>query len=384
MEKILVIDDETALRENIAEILTFQNYDVATAKNGLDAIEVLKNFEPDLILCDIMMPEMNGFEFIKHVRAVENLKNLPFIFLTAKADDDSIIKGFNAGAQDYVSKPFKLKELLARVKTHIELKLQREQLKKVNEYLEDKVKERTAELEKANKELELAHKQMLQLDLMKTEFLSIMSHEIRTPLNGIKVPIQLLKSKIENKSLVQLIDILDESATLLENFSIKALEITKLKSGTNQLDKSIVPIDHLVEFAMLDVQQMIMDKKITIDLKGDVDLAIIGDKNMLIKCIANILKNSCKYSHTNGLIEITTKKAGTTITIEIKDFGSVLNTNTFTDSFNLYTSGEKQIELNMGLGLFHSQLIVEAHKGRIKLNSNEKAGSTVTIEFPVW
>jgi len=381
MTKILVIDDETALRENIEEILTLHDYDVVTARNGFAAIEVLKTFDPDLILCDIMMPEMNGYEFIKHLRADTKYNDLPLIFLTAKADSDSIIKGFDAGAQDYLSKPFKLKELIARVKTHVELKLHRVELKRMNELLEKKIKERTEELEKSNKQLEIANKQLFELDQLKSEFLSMISHEIRTQLNGIKGPIELLKMKVENKNLVHLIDIIDESASSIERFSSEALEITEIKSNTFSFEKSMHSLDEIIEFAMLEVQNMCSEKNINIEINNGGDIKIYGDKKMLIKCLINILENANRYSNMDGTIEIYCKKSNSAVMIEIRNYGIEFDLKTFDNSINLVSKGGKNIDYNFGLGLIHSQLIVEAHGGTLDIKNLDNGGTSVKINI---
>lgn len=217
--RILIVDDNPKNLQVLGSTLQVQQYDVEFSTSGSGAVSWLENENFDLILLDVMMPEMDGFETCLKIR--ENLKNndIPIIFLTAKTDKESIINGFKAGAQDYITKPFDSEELLARVSTHIELKLARQVLKDVNELLDEKVAERTTQLNEANKEL-------AELDAVKGEFLRMLSHEIRTPLNGIKGSLQLLKLRIENEELIQLINILDSSVDRLENFSYSALLIT--------------------------------------------------------------------------------------------------------------------------------------------------------------
>ncbi|EKD27604.1 MAG: response regulator receiver modulated diguanylate cyclase [uncultured bacterium] len=120
---ILIVDDNPQNLKVLGNMLTEQDYDIGVAQSGMAALEFVKTAIPDLILLDVMMPEMDGYETCKKVKLHHALKSVPIIFLTAKTDSEDIIKGFEAGGIDYVTKPFKSVELLARVKTHVEMKL---------------------------------------------------------------------------------------------------------------------------------------------------------------------------------------------------------------------------------------------------------------------
>ena len=170
--KILIVEDNPDMLEYLANKLNEQ-YEVFTATNGNMALSWLEKRSFDLILLDIMMPEISGFEVCEQIRTNEKLNDLPIIFLTAKTDKESIIKGFDLGAQDYITKPFDTAELLARVRTHLELRFSREQLKNMNQILEEKVEERTQELQLTLDKLIQANEKLLLLDKAKAEFLHI-------------------------------------------------------------------------------------------------------------------------------------------------------------------------------------------------------------------
>ena len=210
--KILIVDDQQKNIQVLGSLLRLENYIVGVATNGKQALEILiESNDFDLVLLDVNMPIMNGFEACRAIRKNENLKEIPIIFLTALVDTESIVKGFDVGGQDYVTKPFNSKELLARVSTQLELKHNRDKLKQVNKWLEKKVVERTEELNIANGKL-------LQLDTAKTEFLNIISHEIRTPLNGIVGPLTILNEFQLPPDVTSMIEVLDESAKRLADF----------------------------------------------------------------------------------------------------------------------------------------------------------------------
>lgn len=134
-KKILIVDDVPKNIELAASILQTSNYNITFAKSGASALEKVKSIDFDLILLDVMMPEMDGFEVCEHLKADENTKDIPVIFLTAKSETENVIRGFELGAVDYVTKPFQTEELLARVKTHVDIRQKLEEKKRIEKIL---------------------------------------------------------------------------------------------------------------------------------------------------------------------------------------------------------------------------------------------------------
>jgi len=175
---VLIVDDLPKNIQVLGKILSDEGFRVAFSTNGQDALRLVGETGFDCILLDIMMPGMDGFEVCMELKKKAVSQDIPVIFLTAKNEQESVVKGFELGAQDYVTKPFNSAELIARVKTHIDLVEKKKELNNLNLHLEDKVRQRTSELENANRQLE-------RLEQTKSDFLSIISHELRTPLTGI-------------------------------------------------------------------------------------------------------------------------------------------------------------------------------------------------------
>jgi CheY-like chemotaxis protein len=134
-KKILIVDDVPKNIELAASILQTRNYNITFAKSGASALEKVKSIDFDLILLDVMMPEMDGFEVCEHLKADENTKDIPVIFLTAKSETENVVRGFELGAVDYVTKPFQTEELLARVKTHVDIRQKLDEKKKIEKIL---------------------------------------------------------------------------------------------------------------------------------------------------------------------------------------------------------------------------------------------------------
>ncbi len=158
--RVLIVDDTVQNIQVLGTVLREQNYQINVAQNGLQALESVEKVRPDLILLDVMMPEMDGFEACKRLKANDETKDIPIIFLTAKVETEDVVHGFDLGAVDYVTKPFNATELLARVHTHLELQRLRRELEEYNQMLEQKVQERTAELQVAHKKLQLQVKEL--------------------------------------------------------------------------------------------------------------------------------------------------------------------------------------------------------------------------------
>jgi two-component system sensor histidine kinase/response regulator len=183
---ILIVDDIAENIEVLGTILALDGYKIGIARKGMEALMRARTGMYDLILLDIIMPEMDGFEVCRRLKSDSFTREIPIIFLSARIDKVSIVRGLEAGGQDYVTKPFNAHELLARIKTHIELREKTMALEVLNKSLEARVEERTAELIRAHKKLSL-------LEKAKSDFLAIISHEIRTPLNAVVNLIQLLQ-----------------------------------------------------------------------------------------------------------------------------------------------------------------------------------------------
>src|SRR5580704_1334056 len=174
----MIVDDNPANLKLLEDMLRQKGHEVQSFPRGRLALEAAVESSPDLILLDINMPEMNGYEVCERLKATHDLQNIPVIFLSALNDIQDKVKAFQAGAVDYISKPFQFEEVHARVEMHLKLHDLQQALKLQNERLEEAVAARTRELAEANRRLTI-------LDRSKNDFLLLISHEFRTPLNGL-------------------------------------------------------------------------------------------------------------------------------------------------------------------------------------------------------
>ncbi len=316
---ILMVDDNPKNLQLLGNTLRNEGYQLEFATSGQLALSWFNKKVFDLVLLDIMMPEMSGFEVCEHVRKNSNLNDMPIIFLTAKTDKESIVHGFEVGGQDYITKPFDTSELLARVRTHIELRFNKLQLKNINKIQEEIIKERTRELVETNSKLIKANEDLISLDAAKSEFLHIISHEIRTPLNGIKGSMELIKELSKELNISHLLEILDISVTRLEKFTLMALKITQLKMKKYHLDFQPVPCELLISNIVLKLNNQIKQKSLTINSELPKGFIVNGDFELLSTCFTSIIDNAIKFSLVNGKIDIKASQFDNLLEFEIKD-----------------------------------------------------------------
>jgi two-component system sensor histidine kinase/response regulator len=379
---ILIVDDNPQNLQVLGSLLREKNYDIEFATNGKAALEWLGLQQFDLVLLDINMPEMDGFEVCQTIRSDERYNRMPVIFLSADSDRESILRGFEMGAADYVTKPFDSRELIVRVKTHLSLRESLDKLEKVNKYLEEKVAERTKELKSANEKLEIMNQKLTELDDAKSEFLSLISHEIRTPLNGICGPVELLKDPLKTTGLNDLLEVLDFSVKRLENFSTNAILITTLKTKPHIVRDTRVHIADTISDVLASFRDIIGKKafRITLGIGTDPE-TIPGDAELIRKCLSNVIDNAITYSPPESTIEINTIPDGDFLSISISDNGRGFPNKILESGFELFSRGNNSKDNTTGIGLPLAKLIMDTHNGYIELNNNPEGGATVILKF---
>jgi two-component system sensor histidine kinase/response regulator len=382
LPSILIVDDNPKNLQLLGKVLQENKYHIEFSTNGKAALEFIKIKKFDLILLDINMPGLSGFEVCAAIRSDPEMNNVPIIFLTASVDRESILKGFEIGAQDYITKPFDSRELLVRVRTHLVLKESLENLEKFNKVLEERVNERTLQLKVSNEKLEASNKKLLELDKAKAGFLNLISHEIRTPLNGMIGPLSLLKGP-QYASIESLVNILDISVKRLERFSLDALLITGLQTRRIALKNDKIHLLNLINQVIKEEKEIFLKRNIQVNSQSDLNPGIItGDADLIKKCFVNILRNAARFSPENGLIQITHYSNEKGIICEIKDRGKGFKKDSDQHVFELFTTDEEYKDNCIGLGLPVTRMIMEFHHGNISIGNNPEGGAIVKLIFP--
>jgi len=395
--KILVVDDNEKNIQVLGSCLREANYMLGFAMDGKQALELLKESNDyDLVILDIGMPIMDGFETCKAIRKIDFLREIPIIFITAYNDIDSIVYGFEIGGQDYITKPFNQKELMARVRTHLELKNAKDHLRDVNTWLEEKIEERTEELFLANKQLENqtndvleaylklenANNELKQLDDSKTEFLKMISLDICAPLNNLISYLNNIKDDLIVSGNAGIITLLDKSATRLERFSFVASRLTELKNRNMDNPSEFIPAVYFMEYSKDILQNKRKPESVSyiVDENAIEDI-IEGDKKLFQICFECVLDNVFRYSnyYSEAIIRLSSNSENV-----IFDF--INNEPVFIKEVNrnlnkISAGGKYYSEQNFGIDLALIKIIMDAQKGEINVRNNDAEGAVMSLVF---
>lgn len=379
-EKILLVDDQPKNIQVAGTLLSSANFDVEIATDGFKALEWLKDGAFDLVLLDVMMPGMDGFETCRRFKQMAGSEDVPVIFLTAKTDTESIVEGFSAGGVDYLTKPFQEEELLVRVRTHLEMRQMRAKLKDMNKWLQAEVEKKTQELQEMNRTLQNSLTKLETLDGSKDNFLKIISHEIRTPLNGIIGASFLLRSMITTPDQQEFFDMLDISLKRLENFSFAALQITELQAKANNLPRAPETISSLIEEAKL-ITHIEQQRNFVIET-GALPETITVNKVLMVTALVKLLDNAIRFSPQGSKVTIQVSQESGELRIRVVDEGNGFPDSVLLRKFEPFVTGETHVDKNPGLSLPLVKFIIEAHGGRIDLFNNPAGGAVVEFYIP--
>ncbi len=379
---ILIVDDVPLNLQMLGGLLQSKGYEVAPASSGMMALEMAQTQTPDLILLDIQMPEMDGFKVCKLLKENPITTDIPVIFLTAFVETEDIVRGFELGAIDYISKPFNSSELIARVNTHLSLKRATNQ-----------VNDRNKKLRIANDKLETLNLELKTANTMKNRMLSMVAHDLKNPLGGIQGLVSFL---ISDDRLTKYSDIV-ESLELMRKSSISMLDLVKeildsaaLEIGRINLNTNVVSIQELVQAAVwlnkpnceIKNQEMIFK---AIDTAHN-DFMTQADSKRLAQVFDNIISNAIKYSPFNKPIEVTVESFETTIMLSVKDQGPGLSEEDKEKMFGYFQRLSAQPtggESSNGIGLSIVKQIVELHNGKVWVDSELGNGATFNVTIPV-
>ncbi|AXJ01036.1 His Kinase A (phospho-acceptor) domain-containing protein [Cyclonatronum proteinivorum] len=384
---ILVVDDNPRNLQLISTLLSKSGYKVSAVNSGLKAIKFVKEKNPDLILLDVMMPEMNGYETCNVIRQNPEADETPIIFLTAKSEIEDIITGFKQGAVDYITKPFKSEEVLIRLKTHLQLRASRAQLR-----------EKNAELEQLNKELvetratiKADANRLKDLNAEKDRFFSIIAHDLRGPLSGTMGLAEVLANEARNLSIDEIAELsnaLYGSTSDMYKLLLNLLDWARLQMGLVNYKPEAVEAKSVINEGLSMYEAKVKEKNLVVELTGDDNIKLFVDHNMISSVMRNIISNAIKFTPKGGKITIRTYLSGeNAATIEVKDSGigipPEIQKKLFRLDENVSRNGTEGEE-STGIGLLLSRDITLKNKGTLTFSSTEGKGSVFNIELPVF
>ena len=388
---ILVVDDQEPNLLLLREFLEMQGYsNIVTTSDPREAIPLVKSFAPDLILLDLGMPFMNGFEVMEQLKLiVPESTFLPILILTADVTGESKRKALAGGASDFLTKPFDLIEVSLRIKNLLLTKYLLQQAEIQNEILEQKVKERTSELQQSNADLIVAKDKAESSDRLKSAFLRIISHEIRTPLNGILGSASLLAMiELPMQERQEFVDMMQDSSDRLVNTVNDYVDMALIVSGNLEINIERVYIIKLIDESVNKFRKQCNAKNLTLNilLPDDMnELYINTDPLLLQKVLNHLIDNAVKYTN-KGEITLGFILKQAFIEFFIKDTGIGIEPEAKEQIFNIFVQGDASISRTSegsGLGLSIIKGIVTVLGGEISLDSVKGEGTSVLFTLPL-
>lgn len=367
---VLIVDDIAENLQVLGNILNELDIEFSYATSGKEALEAVSFNKPDLILLDVNMPEMTGFEVCEILKKDPDTRDIPVIFLTAKTEPEDVIKGLTVGGIDYVTKPFNTKELTARVNSHLELSISRRIITAQKD-----------ELHKLNIQLE-------ETIASKDKFFSIIAHDLKSPFNTLIGFSDLLLKTFDDREpeeIKKLLKHINDSSLLGFNLLNNLLEWSRSQTGKIKYEPVLFDFAQLVD-EVIDLHSGTAEKKkIKLDGSGLAIGEVNADRKMIYTVLRNLVSNALKFTQPGGEIRISGKDMGNEFEISVSDSGVGIPANKldklFSISENISTQGTDN-ETGTGLGLLLCKEFVEKNGGKIRVQSAVGKGSEFLFTIP--
>jgi len=355
--KILIVDDELSIRKQLESMLMDDNYEIKLFSTGKDLLTKLPNASPDVIILDVMLPDMDGFEICRRIKSHAHFQHIPVILITALNGKKVLAQGLGSGADDFIQKPINRMELRARVRSMLRIKRQYDELEAT------------------------LH--------MREELSNMVVHDMSSPIISILLHATLMEEKITDSSALQHLDMIRMSADRLDSFVNDMLMMAKMEQSKMRLNPSPTDVTQLIFDAEQHFSVIAQSKDIELVVESFVsDLEMDLDSNLFRRVIANLLSNALQYSPNGTKVTLRLEKLRRGdnkphLRLRVMDQGPGIPKQYRTRIFekfevvNLKRQGVSQI----GLGLTFCKMVVDAHGGVIFVQPNNPEGSVFIVEI---
>jgi two-component system sensor histidine kinase/response regulator len=360
---ILVIDDSSLDRKLISKVLERQQFRVFSVGSGEEGIAMIESVKPDLILLDIMMDGMDGLETCKILKKMPDCQNVAIIFVTEKADSNTILQAFSEGATDYITKPYRIKEAMARIETHLKV---RSLLEKHEEFI----------------------KALTQANTEKSKFLGIASHDLKNPLisiNGLSSLLASGKFGALSSSQAEMVSSIYEASEAMLALVDDLFDVALIETGQLNVEIDEVDLNSMVKTSVNLYRVTAEKKDIEIDFVGrDVPEKVLCDKRQVRRVMDNLLSNAIKFSEPGTTISVILESDHDWVFFRVADEGPGIPVDEFDKLFGSFSKTSVNPtggETSTGLGLNICKKVMEAHGGEIYAENLPEKGAQFSVQL---
>jgi signal transduction histidine kinase len=359
---VIVVDDTPANLQLLTGMLKERGYKVRPVPSGKLALQAAKNDPPDLILLDIMMPEMDGYEVCERLKADEKLREISVIFISALNETMDKVKAFGVGGVDYVTKPFHFEEVNARVSTHLELQRQRRRLKE-------------------------NYEQLRRLEELRDNLVHMVVHDLRNPLTGISGFLDLtlaLEKETLTEDGLEYLQTAKRSTKAVIDMVSAVLDVSKMEAGEMKLHLVECDLVRIAADLMSDMQSLKEAREMSLDAPP-APVTVVADKDLILRVIQNLLGNALKFTPSDGWIRLGIEPDENRVCVRVRDNGPGIlpeYRERIFEKFGQVEARANRQKHSTGLGLTFCKLAVEAHGGSVGVESEVDKGSTFWFVLP--
>jgi signal transduction histidine kinase len=379
---ILIVDDTIPNLQLLSKMLTDEGYKVRAVPSGAMALTAAQSAPPDLILLDIALPDLNGYEVCQCLKRDDRTRNVPILFISALDDEMDKVKAFEVGGVDYITKPFQVAEVVARVETHLNLQLFQDQLRQTNE-----------KLLTANQQLAQARDEALRANQAKSAFLANISHELRTPLNNILGYTELLQEEATESGSEQYLSDLQKihhASSHLLTLLNDLLDLSKVEAGKLTFHITTFDVRAVVASVIADERISVEKNNNTFTTEIDPMLSeMVGDETKIKQILFNLISNAAKFT-SNGNVSFAAhqiKRHGKRwIEFRIVDTGIGIPPEKIKNLFDPFVQADESIATQYGgtgLGLALTKRLCQIMGGSIQMSSELNVGTIFVVTLPL-
>jgi signal transduction histidine kinase len=356
---LLIVDDSPANLDLLSDLFRDKGFRVSPVPSGQRALQAARHEPPDLILLDIQMPDLDGYEVCARFKADPDLQAIPVIFISALDDAIDKVKAFGAGAVDYIAKPFQFEEVEARVRTHLALR-------------------------RHERQLEANLRRLQTLEHLRDSLVHMIVHDLRSPVSGISLALELLQASPQPEPVVAaaLLRAAAEAANSLKAMITQLLDISRLEAGQMPIKKEARDLGRTLQATVTSLATLLGPRRVSLHTP-ELCLAAYDDE-IVGRVVTNLLTNACKFTRPDGEIRLAVARQAECARVTVTDTGRGIAPQYHQKIFEKFDQAElRQERLGTGLGLAFCKLAVEAHGGQIGVESEPGRGSTFWFTLPV-